>query len=78
MIRASSILRIIACALQDVLGQSHHDPAGMFHVFQILMPWTDASRMVHQHVGRFVDGILEQAPVLDAGAFDAQYPWRRT
>ena len=43
----------------------------MFHVFQIVMPWADASREVYRHVGRFVDGILEDGPALDASTFDA-------
>jgi epsilon-lactone hydrolase len=51
-----------------------HEAPGMFHVFQILMPWTDASRDVHRHVGRFVDGILEHAPALDGSTFAALYP----
>jgi acetyl esterase/lipase len=48
-----------------------HEAPGMFHVFPILMPWAEASREVYQHVGRFVHGILEDAPALDGGTFNA-------
>jgi len=39
-----------------------HEVPGMFHVFQILMPWADSSREVYRHVGTFVDRILRGAP----------------
>jgi acetyl esterase/lipase len=38
---------------------------GMFHVFQILMPWTDDSREVSLHVHRFIQKVLADAPALD-------------
>ena len=38
---------------------------GMFHVFQILMPWTDDSREVSLHVHRFIQDVLADAPALD-------------
>ncbi len=37
---------------------------GMFHVFQILMPWTDDSREVSLHVHQFIQRVLADAPVL--------------
>lgn len=45
---------------------------GMFHVFPILMPWTDASRRVYRAVGDFVDerlagGVHEAAEEADRG-----------
>ena len=42
-----------------------HEVPGMFHVFQILMPWAEESRTIYDHVGRFADRILEGAPPLD-------------
>ena len=41
-----------------------HEVPGMFHVFQILMPWAEASRAVYDHVGVFVDRIVDGAPPL--------------
>ncbi len=38
---------------------------GMFHVFQILMPWTDDSRDVSLHVHGFIERVLADAPPLD-------------
>jgi epsilon-lactone hydrolase len=38
---------------------------GMFHVFQILMPWADDSREVSLHVHRFIQRVLADAPALD-------------
>jgi acetyl esterase/lipase len=35
---------------------------GMFHVFEILMPWADDSREVFRHVHRFIARVLAQAP----------------
>jgi monoterpene epsilon-lactone hydrolase len=43
-----------------------HEFEGMFHVFQILMPWTDQSHESFAHLGAFV-----QKQVADAPAFDA-------
>ncbi len=39
-----------------------HEVPGMFHVFQILMPWAEESRMIYRHVDRFVGDLLETAP----------------
>jgi epsilon-lactone hydrolase len=38
---------------------------GMFHVFQILMPWADDSREVFRHVRRFIHRVVADAPPLD-------------
>ncbi len=38
--------------------------AGMFHVFEILMPWADDSREVSRHVHRFIHRVLAGAPPL--------------
>jgi epsilon-lactone hydrolase len=38
-----------------------HEVPGMFHVFQILMPWIVESRNIYDHVGRFVELVLEGA-----------------
>jgi acetyl esterase/lipase len=37
---------------------------GMFHVFEILMPWADDSREVSRLVHRFIQRVLEDAPPL--------------
>ena len=37
---------------------------GMFHVFEILMPWADDSREVFRHVQRFIERVLADAPPL--------------
>ena len=34
----------------------------MFHVFQILMPWAEASTEASAHVARFVRGVIDEAP----------------
>jgi len=41
-----------------------HEVPGMFHVFQILMPWAEASRDIYGHVAAFVDRIVEGGPPL--------------
>ena len=41
-----------------------HEFEGMFHVFQILMPWADDSREVSRHVHQFIRRILAEAPPL--------------
>lgn len=40
---------------------------GMFHVFQILMPWADDSRNVFRRVRQFIHGIVDVAPPLAMG-----------
>jgi acetyl esterase/lipase len=37
---------------------------GMFHVFEILMPWADDSREVFRHVHQFIRRVLQPAPPL--------------
>jgi len=44
---------------------------GMFHVFEIVMPWADASQEVYRHVRAFVHGIVRHAPPWDPSALDA-------
>ena len=44
-----------------------HEVPGMFHVFQILMPWAEESRIIYDHVARFTEIVLEGAPPLPAG-----------
>ncbi len=44
-----------------------HEAAGMFHVFQILMPWAEASREARVHVARFVRSVIDEAPPVDPG-----------
>jgi acetyl esterase/lipase len=44
---------------------------GMFHVFQILMPWADDSREAFRHVHRFIERVLTAAPPL--GAIDLSH-----
>ena len=34
---------------------------GMFHVFQILMPWADDSREAFRHVRRFVHRVVDDS-----------------
>jgi epsilon-lactone hydrolase len=41
-----------------------HEAPGMFHVFQILIPWAEASRTARDHVARFVRGVIDDAPPL--------------
>jgi epsilon-lactone hydrolase len=47
-----------------------HEVAGMFHVFQILMPWAEESRTIYDHVASFVELVLEGAPPLDSEVLD--------
>jgi acetyl esterase/lipase len=44
-----------------------HEVPGMFHVFQILMPWSEESRSIYDHVGTFVDGLVKGLPPLGPG-----------
>lgn len=39
-----------------------HEAEGMFHVFQILMPWADDSRDVYREVALFTRRLLDDAP----------------
>ena len=62
-------IRTFVARLEDAGIDVHpHEVPGMFHVFQILMPWADESRAIYEHVGRFVDRLLIDAPPLPDGA----------
>ena len=50
-----------------------HEMPGMFHVFQILMPWAEESRAIYRHVRQFVETVLDRAPVLAPGALSRLY-----
>ena len=39
-----------------------HEAPGMFHVFQIVMPWAEASNQARTHVVRFARGVIDDAP----------------
>ena len=41
-----------------------HEVHGMFHVFQILMPWAEASREIYDHVARFTEQVMDGTPPL--------------
>ena len=43
-----------------------HEFEGMFHVFQILMPWADDSREVSRQVHEFIKQVIANAPLLGA------------
>lgn len=47
-----------------------HEVPGMFHVFQIVMPWAAASREVYRHVGRFVEHVIDGAAPLAADTLE--------
>jgi len=62
-------IRTFVRHLEDADVEVHaHEVPGMFHVFQILMPWADESQAIYEHVGQFVDGLLTDAPPLPDGA----------
>jgi acetyl esterase/lipase len=44
---------------------------GMFHVFQILMPWLAKSRGLYRSVERFVDTVLDKAPPMHERCLEA-------
>ena len=50
-----------------------HEMPGMFHVFQILMPWAEASRTVYRHVGTFVEDRISGQPPFPRGLLDEQW-----
>ena len=52
------------------MSRPTHEVAGMFHVFQILMPWAEESRTIYDHVASFVELVLEGAPPLDSEVLD--------
>ncbi len=47
-----------------------HEVPGMFHVFQILMPWAEASRDIYDHILGFTQQVMEGAPPLPEGVVD--------
>ncbi len=47
-----------------------HEVDGMFHVFQILMPWAEASREIYDHVARFTEQVMDGTPPLPQGVVD--------
>ena len=58
-------IRTFVQRLEDAVVPVHaHEIPGMFHVFQILMPWAEESQLIYQHVCRFVDQLLVNAPPL--------------
>jgi len=44
-----------------------HEVPGMFHVFQILMPWSEESRSIYDHVAGFAARVMVDAPVMPPG-----------
>ena len=44
-----------------------HEYEGMFHVFQILMPWSENSRAVFHHVRDFIHELVVDAPPMPLG-----------
>ena len=44
-----------------------HEVPGMFHVFQILMPWAEESRTIYDHVAGFTARVMVDAPPMPAG-----------
>ena len=56
-------IRTFVARLRDAGVDVHaHEVPGMFHVFQILMPWAEESRTIYEHVRIFVDRLLTDAP----------------
>jgi acetyl esterase/lipase len=49
-----------------------HEFEGMFHVFQILMPWADDSRRVFRQVRHFIHDVVTDAPPLEFGYLRAK------
>jgi epsilon-lactone hydrolase len=49
-----------------------HEYKGMFHVFQILMPWADASRASFRLLRGFIHNILDAAPPLAVGEIESR------
>ena len=45
-----------------------HEAPGQFHVFPILMPWAQSSRVVYREVAAFVEKLLAGAPPIPADA----------
>jgi epsilon-lactone hydrolase len=45
-----------------------HEAPGMFHVFQIVMPWAEASSQARTHVVRFAREVIDDAPPIKPDA----------
>jgi acetyl esterase/lipase len=58
------IRRYVARLCQAGVPTDAREFDGMFHVFEILMPWADDSREVFRHVHRFIHRVLADAPPL--------------
>jgi epsilon-lactone hydrolase len=58
------IRRYVARLCQAGVPTDAREFDGMFHVFEILMPWADDSREVSRHVHRFIHRVLADAPPL--------------
>ena len=64
-------IRRFAAKLDEAGVHTHaHEVPGMFHVFQILMPWADESQAIYGHVATFVEAIFEGTPPLPDGVLD--------
>ena len=44
-----------------------HEAEGMFHAFQIVLPWAEETRAVYHDLARFTDHLLDGAPPLPPG-----------
>jgi acetyl esterase/lipase len=64
-------IRRFADRLVEAGVETHaHEVPGMFHVFQIVMPWAEASREIYRHVGAFTDRVLAGASPMDPAVVD--------
>jgi epsilon-lactone hydrolase len=60
-------IRRFAERLQRAGVSAHaHEAPGMFHVFQIVMPWAEASAEARSHVVHFVRSVIDEAPPIEA------------
>ena len=57
------IRRYVQRLRDDSVETEAHEYAGMFHVFQMLMPWAEDSRDVFRRVRRFIHGIVRETPI---------------
>jgi epsilon-lactone hydrolase len=56
------IRRYVQCLRDDGVPTEAHEYDGMFHVFQMLMPWADNSRDVFRRVRHFIHGLTRDTP----------------
>jgi epsilon-lactone hydrolase len=49
-----------------------HEFEGMFHVFEILMPWDDDSQATFEHMRRFVSEVVDGARPIGAGTLERE------